>query len=424
MPFSSLSRPYLIWICAAFFYVYQFVLRVSPSLIVDDLMLFFQMDSSGVASLSAVAMYSYALMQIPAGLLVDAFGVRTILLISVVLCLTGISVFACSQHLILAKLGRLLLGTGSASAFLCVGKISMLWFPVHRRATLLGMTMAMGTVGAYFGSIGLSFLISNLGWKNSLLWTNALGILALGAAFFTIPNRKREVDQLGPTNGSGRAVIKHLVDLVGSRPIWLYSITALGIYLCISVIADLWGVSFVMEAHGISKIEATQMVSLMYVGLCFGSLFLTFLADLLQARQGLIQLSIALLLLFASCLIYYPFFPKPILGTLFFIIGFLGGAEMLCFSKLCELVGRSASGTATGFMNCIVMLGGALVVEQVGKLLDTFWQGNLHSSGIRVYTVSEYQMSLTLVVVVLLISTLVSAFLPRTVTNSSEEASP
>ena len=79
MPFLKLTKPYAIWICASFFYIYQMFLRVSPSLIVNDLMIFFQINGTQVATLTAWAMYAYSLMQIPVGVLIDVYGVRKIL---------------------------------------------------------------------------------------------------------------------------------------------------------------------------------------------------------------------------------------------------------------------------------------------------------------------------------------------------------
>ncbi|WP_032112140.1 hypothetical protein [Candidatus Paracaedibacter symbiosus] len=76
-------RPYLICLCAALFYIYQFVLRVSPSVMVDDIMLSFHLDAASFAFLTASAMYAYSLMQIPAGIFADKYGARVCILASI-----------------------------------------------------------------------------------------------------------------------------------------------------------------------------------------------------------------------------------------------------------------------------------------------------------------------------------------------------
>jgi sugar phosphate permease len=415
MLFKTRNLSYAIWACAALFYVFQFILRISPGLMIDDLMLAFQIDATRVAQLSAVAMYSYSLLQIPTGLLADTFGVRKVLLSSILLCILGISVFALSPDLFLAKFGRLLLGAGSAAAFLCVGKVSTLWFSPDRRSTLLGLTMAIGTIGASLGSTPLAYLIAKIGWRNSLLSTCVLGAIVFGLSYFLVPNRKQELEQNIDLEESQslQSILSHLKTLLRLKYFWIYSFTALGVYLCMSVMADLWGVSFVMQTYGVEKTVASQMVSLIYIGLCIGSLVLTFLADYFKIRLLLIQVSIFSILFLTASLFYWLHLPLLAVSAILFLIGFFAGAEMLCFASLCEIVDPSITGTATGFMNCIVMLGGAFIAEQVGRVLDLFWKGELHTSGIRLYSVTEYQISLSMVVAAIFLSAITAVFLPK-----------
>jgi MFS family permease len=404
MQFLVGNRAYVIWACAALFYIYQFVLRVSPGLMLDDLMAYFQADASEVGSLSAAAMYAYSLFQIPAGVGVDRFGVRRVVLLSLLLCLLGVGLVVFSSQIGFAKVGRVLLGAGSAPAFLVVSKISTQWFLPHKRAILLGMTMSMGTIGAYFGSVSLSWMMSLMGWQSSLLVTSVFGIGVFVAAFFIIPQSKAMETQLEDIQ---------LKSVLGSKDFWIYSATALGIYLCVSVIADLWGVSFIVQAYGVNKSTAAQMVSLIYVGLCFGSVALSYLGDRLQRRERVIQVSLFLLCVLACLLFYQVYFSIGVCSLIFFLIGFFAGAEMLCFSCLCERVSKDVTGTAVGSMNCVVMFGGAVIAEQVGRILDYFWQGQLHASGVRLYSTREFQISFSLIAVTIFVSFIATFFFPK-----------
>jgi sugar phosphate permease len=273
---------------------------------------------------------------------------------------------------------------------------------------LLGITMAMGTMGGYFGNIGLSLIIRHFGWRNGLLLTNILGLITLVLAIFIIPNTRSDLKQL-----TALPWRSELLELLKRKEVWVYSLTALGIYLCISVLADLWGVSLVVQALGISKVAATQVVSLIYVGLCLGSICLPFIGDRFCSRRVIIRGCVGLILFCATCLIYSPFYSKTSFGVLFFSIGFLSGAEILCFANLCDWVGKRSSGTAIGFMNCVVMLGGACVAHQVGRFLDLFWNGEFHSTGIRLYSINAYRSSLSLVVIVIFVAVFTSIFLPK-----------
>lgn len=68
--------PWLIWCIAALFYFYEFFLQVSPNVMVPELMSSFHVTAASLGNLAAFYFYAYAIMQIPAGVLLDFFGPR------------------------------------------------------------------------------------------------------------------------------------------------------------------------------------------------------------------------------------------------------------------------------------------------------------------------------------------------------------
>ena len=411
---QSLSKSYIIWVCVALFYLYQFILRVSPSVMLEDLMAHFQINATEMGALSAVAMYSYSLLQVPAGILVDIFGVRRVVLGSISLCILGVLIFISTDVLWVAKAGRFLLGMGSAAAFLSVSKVSTLWFSPRRRATLFGMTMAAGTIGALNGSAPLSYLVSWVGWKQSLLWVTGFGGLVFAINAFILKDRvSYDAHPTQSVHVDIRKYFKEIRVILKSRACWITGLTALGIYLSISVLADLWGVSFLMHAYGMDRILASKIVSFIYVGLCVGSLSLTFLSDLIHRRKLLISVSTLSLVLLVSLVVYYPYLSVNALSGCLFLIGFFSGAEMLCFTSATESVDHRFAGMVTGFINCVVMLGGAFFQEQVGKILDLYWSGQVAAEGVRIYSLLEYQKALILLVTTISFSVVMSFFIPE-----------
>ena len=107
-----------IWTLAAVFYFYEFVLRVSPSVMVPELMTSFGITASAVGVLSAFYLYSYAPMQLPVGVLMDRYGVKKVLSIASIICGLGALLFSAAGDLSVASLGRLLIGAGSSFAFI------------------------------------------------------------------------------------------------------------------------------------------------------------------------------------------------------------------------------------------------------------------------------------------------------------------
>ncbi|MEL7430373.1 MAG: MFS transporter, partial [Pseudomonadota bacterium] len=132
------SRAWFIWSLAALAFGYAFFQRVTPGIMVQDLMSEFTIGAAVLGTLSALYFYPYVIMQIPLGVLIDRWGAR--LLLSLALSVAGIGsvVFATATSVELAYVGRLLIGIGSAVGFLGSLAIASKWFPPHRFAMLAG----------------------------------------------------------------------------------------------------------------------------------------------------------------------------------------------------------------------------------------------------------------------------------------------
>ena len=110
---STGIMPWLVWGSAALFFLYEYLQRVAPSVMVDDLMRAFAIEGAGVGELGAFYYYAYAILQIPVGVLADRYGPRRPLVLAALLCVVGSVLFAMAHGFASAALGRLLIGTGS-----------------------------------------------------------------------------------------------------------------------------------------------------------------------------------------------------------------------------------------------------------------------------------------------------------------------
>jgi MFS family permease len=70
------SSPYVPWCIVAAAYTLAFFQRVAPQAFVDRLMADFSLDAAGLAALLSCYFYGYLITQVPAGVIVDRWGVR------------------------------------------------------------------------------------------------------------------------------------------------------------------------------------------------------------------------------------------------------------------------------------------------------------------------------------------------------------
>lgn len=408
--------------------MYQFVLRVSPSVMISDMMTSFSVDAAGVAFLSSVSLYAYSLMQIPAGILADLWGPRLLISGSVFLCIIGSFCVAITDSFWVALLGRIIIGIGSASAFLSVAKVSLEEFGARHQSLFFGITMMAGTVGALNGGNTIAYLLESITWRQTLLLLCGVGIFVMVLNFFGL-RKKNSLFRLKSkssqeTHDISQALLS-VLSIFKLRQCWISSIVALGIYSSVSVLADLWGVSFCMQVSHLTRPQAAQLTSLIYVGLCLGSLVIPLLSQKLGRKKDLIIGCLAIIFLNLVFLVTGFFKHSVVLtGILFFNIGFFAGSEMLCFGHACETGSSKNSGTVTGFINGTVMMGGASLQYLVGIILDWLWQGQRDLQGGALYSEEAYSLAFMVILGAVLISFFMSFLLSSGIKKEHLQLSP
>lgn len=113
------TRKTLIWLLLSLAYFIAMFHRISPAVYVDQLMLSFHIEAAATAgTLAAIYFYVYFLMQIPAGLLIDAVGARKVVFWGLLLASLGSLWFGAAGSLAGLFMGRFLIGLGVSVIFI------------------------------------------------------------------------------------------------------------------------------------------------------------------------------------------------------------------------------------------------------------------------------------------------------------------
>src|SRR5258708_39864149 len=104
----SVIQPLLVWSCPVLFYFTQFAIRVSPSVLADDIMSELGIHAYAMGALASWYYIGYTGMQIPVGLMIDRVGVRLPLFFALLMCASGCYLFSFSDNLYILSFGRLL----------------------------------------------------------------------------------------------------------------------------------------------------------------------------------------------------------------------------------------------------------------------------------------------------------------------------
>ncbi|HET9843281.1 MAG TPA: MFS transporter, partial [Gammaproteobacteria bacterium] len=151
--------PFAMFFVATFFYLYEFLLRVIPSVMLPQLFLEYQIGAEEYGVLASIYYASYAPLQLPVGAWIDRYGTRRLLTFAILLCALSTLLSAYTTNFEIALLARLLIGAGSAFGFISCIKIVAIWFPPSWFPILTGFTLTIGTLGAV-ASAPISFAMN------------------------------------------------------------------------------------------------------------------------------------------------------------------------------------------------------------------------------------------------------------------------
>ncbi|MFJ9993059.1 MFS transporter [Pseudomonas putida] len=139
----------------------------------DDL----NLSSSEAGFILGAFFWTYALCQIPAGMLVDRFGAKVVLGAAVIWW----SVFTMATSLVRTGAGllglRLMLGVGEAGAFPAATKFVERWFPRTERGMATGIYDSGARGGTLIALPLCTAIIGAWGWQASFIVTGLIGIV-------------------------------------------------------------------------------------------------------------------------------------------------------------------------------------------------------------------------------------------------------
>jgi ACS family D-galactonate transporter-like MFS transporter len=129
--------------------------------------------------LSAAYNWSYALCQLPVGVVLDRFGVGRVQRIGIFIWSMASFAGALTPNLGGLFGARLLLGIGEAPTFPANAKAIGVWFPTNERSFATSLTDAAAKAASAIGVPLLGILLLHVGWRWSFAATGAISLLYL-----------------------------------------------------------------------------------------------------------------------------------------------------------------------------------------------------------------------------------------------------
>ena len=410
IPIKQSIKPFIFIAIAGLFLLLEMSLQVSVSVISPELMRDLSISAAGVGFVSSFFFYSYTFMQIPSGLLFDSICSKKIISLSLILCALGTLFFALAEGMVLASVGRFLIGFGSAFAWVSVLYIASQWFDDKYFALIAGLGMIIASIGAMGGQLPLSLMVQAVGWRPALIILAILGGILAVAAFLIIEDKETKP----PLKKESLVSLKDdLLLLLKKKQVWMIALFAFAIWSPITAFASLWGVPFIQTAYETSIDVAAFACSLIWIGIAIGSPLLGWWSERIHSRVLPCIIGSAVGVVSSIIIIYFPT-PIPLLCVLLILFGIAAGGQSVSFAMIKDCCNKNVIGTGIGFINMAVVASGLLFQPIIGLFLNMSSKESLshnqHATCINCYTISDYHIALILIPAIFVVSLIVCSF--------------
>lgn len=356
-------------------FVLSFFHRTAPAAIASELTQAFSIGGALLGTLAATYFYVYMVLQIPVGVLADTWGPRKLVVAGSLVAAIGSLAFALAPTWQVAAAGRTLVGAGVATSFIAILKVSAVWFPASRFATLNGVTLFAGNIGAVAAGAPLAWIVTFASWRVVFAALAMLSIALAIATWWKVRDRPEElgfapVHRASPGRSERVDWMPALRGVLANPATWPPFVVNFGVGGSYLAFAGLWAVPFLVDTHAMPRVVAAQHASALLLGVAFGAVAVGMISDRLRNRRAVMRACTTLYAL--SWLPWIAGVRWPIGATLswFLLMGLLIPGFTLSWTIAKEANRREHSGISTSVVNLAIFLGAGVLQPLAGVLLD------------------------------------------------------
>lgn len=346
--------------------------QVGLATVSGDVALSFHADAATLGLLSATFSYTYAAMQIPAGILVDTAGSRKSVTVALLFAAAGTFLFAASSQLLPACFGRVLTGLGLSMVAVPLMKLTSVWFPARDFGKMTAISFVIGSIGYWAATTPVAWISSIFGWRIPFMGI-AVSLAVLAVIVWIIVRDQPDGEKSGTVPLKRGRITSMLKEITANRQLWLLGFWYLlqgGVYFSF---VGLWAGQYLSQVLHMES-TTTGWILAPAAGALITSPLFTWLTSATGRRRPIFLCLPAVSFILAMPLFFgVESWPGELLCAFFFLLSTasIGGAAVV-FDAAKVLFPVSLSGTVCGFINMFPLIGGALMQQLIGGIISLF----------------------------------------------------
>ncbi len=379
---ASHLQGWIMYAIAAFFYFYDFILRLIPSIMMENIIERLQITTNQFGILELSFYIVYTPMQLLCGPLLDEYGAKRVLPGVITLCILGSILSAITKNYYWYLMARTLIGFGSAFAFVCVLKIASEWLPKKNYPFLAGLTTTFGMLGGIFSeSVAPAFNQFDQTYFYS-------GIVVIGAillilSMIFIEDKESHDD----SEFDLKLIIKDIKLVLTKSQIWVAGLIGLAMFSPIQLFVT-WAIKFFQQDLGTTEILAGNITSMLFWGACTIAPISGWIAGEITHKKRLLFIGNSVALLGMVGILYSAHTDVLSAMILMFIVGAGIATQPLVFVYATRQVSLHLTATAVAATNFIVNL---------SSLLQPYIGSQLIEISKQVYSLESWRYALSII---------------------------
>ena len=420
--FSLTEKKYrwIILLTLALVYFFVYFHRVSSAVISKDLLHEFGVSALSLGLLSSMYFYSYSLFQIPVGIFSDTIGPRKTIAFLTIFSAVGSFLFGIALNFNMALGARLIIGLGVSGVWIPALKLFSTWYSKREYATMVGILLAVGNLGALSASYPLAIIANDFGWRFAFYIIGIISIfLAIIAWIFIRDSPAHYLNKNKETKASNsvpkRQYIskEHIKLIFKNKDVWILSIWLFVVYGALLAYQGLWAYPYFRDVFNLSRGASGFILMFVSIGMLIGSPFVGYFSDkIMKSRKKVIIIWLASFIL---PWILISFFTAQLSVSLLYLLsfwmGFFGCGNVVVFAIIKEQFPLEITGTVQSVVNVFPFVGAAFFQTFLGYILDIV--GGFDG----VYPVAAYSLAFKFVFAFVILVFIMSFFVKETLTT-------
>lgn len=418
MPEKKYRWILLITLALVYFFVYFH--RVSSAVISKDLLYEFGVSALSLGLLSSMYFYSYSLFQIPVGIFTDTIGPRKTIAFLTIFSAVGSFLFGIALNFNMALGARLIIGVGVSGVWIPALKLFSRWYSKREYATMVGILLAVGNIGALSASYPLAIIVNDFGWRFAFYVISIISVfLAIISWVFIRDSPEYYLKKTGElknatSNSNKQSISKNNFKLIfKNKDVWILSIWLFVVYGALLAYQGLWGYPYFRDVFNLPKATSGFILMFVSIGMLIGSPFVGYFSDkIMKSRKKVIIIWLGSFIL--PWIVISFFTAKINIGLLYllsFWMGFFGCGNVVVFAIIKEQFPLEITGTVQSIVNVFPFVGAAFFQTFLGYILD------LVGGTQGVYPVAAYSLAFKFVFAFVIAVFIMSFFVKETLTT-------